>query len=111
MYKKISAILVPTILAIGIIAFMLYRVWGDLLEALQHMVPAYLAAGIIICLIAWWLRGWRYQTILKSLNYPVSITVATACIFVSQTVNLIVPARLGDFVRVFILKHEYNLIL
>ena len=108
MYKKISAILVPTILAIGIIAFMLYRVWGDLLEALQHMVPAYLAAGIFICLIAWWLRGWRYQTILKSLNYPVSITVATACIFVSQTVNLIVPARLGDFVRVFILKHEYN---
>ena len=69
MYKKISAILVPTIIAIGIIAFMLYRVWGDLLEALQHMVPAYLAAGIIICLIAWWLRGWRYQTILKSLNY------------------------------------------
>lgn len=108
MYKKISAILVPTILAIGIIAFMLYRVWGDLLEALQHMVPAYLVAGVIICLLAWGLRGWRYQTILKSLNYKVSFTVATACIFVSQTVNLIVPARLGDFVRVFILKHEYN---
>jgi len=108
MYKKISAILVPTILAFGIIAFMLYRVWGDLIDALQHIVPEYLAAGIIICLIAWGLRGWRYQAILKSLNYPVSITVATACIFVSQTVNLIVPARLGDFVRVFILKHEYN---
>jgi uncharacterized membrane protein YbhN (UPF0104 family) len=108
MYKKISAILVPTILAFGIIAFMLYRVWGDLIDALQHMVPEYLAAGVIICLIAWGLRGWRYQTILKSLNYPVSFLVATACIFVSQTVNLIVPARLGDFVRVFILKHEYN---
>jgi uncharacterized membrane protein YbhN (UPF0104 family) len=36
------------------------------------------------------------------------VTVSTACIFVSQTVNLIVPARLGDFVRVFILKHEFN---
>jgi hypothetical protein len=108
MYKKISAILVPTILAIGIIAFMLYRVWGDLLEALRHMVPEYLAAAIVICLVAWWLRGLRYQTILKSLNYPVNISVATACIFVSQTVNLIVPARLGDFVRVFILKHEYK---
>ncbi|MFA4824424.1 MAG: lysylphosphatidylglycerol synthase transmembrane domain-containing protein [Methanoregula sp.] len=108
MYKKISAIVVPTILAFGIIAYMLYRVWGDLLEALQHIVPQYLAAGVIICLMAWWLRGWRYHTILKSLNCPASITIATACIFVSQTVNLIVPARLGDFVRVFILKHEYN---
>ena len=108
MYKKISAILVPTILAIGIIGFMLYRVWDDLIQALQLMEPRFLAIGIFICLIAWWLRGWRYHSILNSLNYSVSVTVATACIFVSQTVNLIVPARLGDFVRVFILKHEYN---
>ena len=42
------------------------------------------------------------------LDYDVGVTVSTACIFVSQTVNLIVPARLGDFVRVFILKHEFN---
>ena len=108
MYKKISAILVPTIFAMGIIAYMLYRVWDDLVTALQLIVPGYLAIAIIICLFAWWLRGWRYHTILNSLNYAVSVTVATACIFVSQTVNLIVPARLGDFVRVFILKHEYN---
>jgi len=108
MYKKISAILVPTILAIGIITYMLYRVWDDLVKALQLIVPEYLAIAIIICLVAWWLRGWRYHTILNSLNYPISVTVATACIFVSQTVNLIVPARLGDFIRVFILKHEYN---
>jgi hypothetical protein len=64
--------------------------------------------GILICLCAWWLRGWRYHVILKNLSYQVSITASTACIFISQTVNLIVPARLGDFVRVFILKHEYN---
>jgi glycosyltransferase AglD len=108
MYKKISAILIPTILAIGIIAYMLYRVWDDLIQALQLLEPEFLVVGVVICLIAWWLRGWRYHTILNSLNYPVSVLVATACIFVSQTVNLIVPARLGDFVRVFILKHEYN---
>jgi len=62
----------------------------------------------LICLCAWWLRGWRYHVILKNLGYKVSITASTACIFISQTVNLIVPARLGDFVRVLILKHEYN---
>ena len=62
----------------------------------------------MICLCAWWLHGWRYHVILKNLSYKVSITASTACIFISQTVNLIVPARLGDFVRVLILKHEYN---
>jgi uncharacterized membrane protein YbhN (UPF0104 family) len=108
MYKKISAIVIPTFIAIAIIGYMLYRVWGDLLIALQNMLPIYLGVGIVICLIAWWLRGWRYRWILLALNYRVSLLVATACIFISQTVNLVVPARLGDFVRIFILKHEYN---
>ena len=108
MYRKISAIVIPTIIAIGIIAYMLFRVWDDLFIALKNITPAYLAVAVAICLCAWWLRGWRYHIILKNLNYSVSVAVSTACIFVSQTVNLIVPARLGDFVRVFILKHEYQ---
>jgi glycosyltransferase AglD len=108
MYRKISAIVVPTLIAIAILGYMLYSVWDQLLVAIQHIIPAYLLVAVPICLIAWVLRGWRYHTILKSLNYSVSVTASTACIFVSQTVNVIVPARLGDFVRVFILKHEYN---
>jgi hypothetical protein len=87
---------------------MLFRVWDDLFIALQNSIPAYLVVGMVICLCAWWLRGWRYHVILKNLSYQVSITASTACIFISQTVNLIVPARLGDFVRVLILKHEYK---
>jgi uncharacterized protein (TIRG00374 family) len=108
MYRKISAIVIPTVIAIGIVAFMLFRVWDDLFIALQNSIPEYLIVGTVICLCAWWLRGWRYHVILKNLSYQVSITASTACIFISQTVNLIVPARLGDFVRVLILKHEYN---
>ena len=108
MYKKISAIVVPSIIAIGILAFMLYNVWDDLFTALENSLPEYQAIAVIICLIAWILRGYRYQVILASLGYKIRILQSTACIFVSQTANLIVPARLGDFVRVFILKHEYN---
>ncbi|HVP96660.1 lysylphosphatidylglycerol synthase transmembrane domain-containing protein [Methanoregula sp.] len=108
MYRKISAILIPSLIAVGIIVYMIYRVWDDLLTALQHIVPIYLVAGVIICLSAWWLRGWRYNRILVGLNYHVGVTFSTACVFVSQTVNLIVPARLGDFVRIFILKHDYQ---
>jgi glycosyltransferase AglD len=109
MYRKISAIVIPTLLAVGIIAWMLFNVRDELLTALQHIIPAYLAVAVIICLLAWILRGWRYHYIIKSLGYQVGTMVSTACIFVSQTVNLIVPARLGDFVRVFILKHDYNI--
>ena len=108
MYRKISAIVIPTLLAVGIISWMLFNIRDDLSEALGHIVLEYLIIAVLICLLAWLLRGWRYRTILKSLGYLVGVLVSTACIFVSQTVNLIVPARHGDFVRVFILKHEYN---
>jgi hypothetical protein len=108
MYRKISAIVIPTLIAVGILGYMLYSIRDQILVALQHLIPEYFVVAVAICLCAWWLRGWRYHSILKSLNYRVSVTVSTACIFVSQTVNLIVPARLGDFVRVFILKHEFN---
>jgi uncharacterized protein (TIRG00374 family) len=109
MYRKISAIVVPTVIAAGIIIYMLYSIWDKLFIALQHLTVEYLLLGIGICLCAWGLRGWRYRRILQSLNYQVTVVVTTACVFVSQTANLIVPARLGDFVRVFILKHDYNM--
>ena len=108
MYRKISAILIPTLIAVGIIVYMLYRVWDELRTALQHIVPIYLGIAIIICLSAWWLRGWRYHRILLGLSYRIGVTFSMACVYVSQTVNLIVPARLGDFVRIFILKHDYQ---
>jgi uncharacterized protein (TIRG00374 family) len=108
MYRKISAIVIPTLIAAGILGYMLWSIRDDLLVAFEHIIPLYLVIAVTICLCAWWLRGWRYRSILKSLNYDVGIVVSTACIFVSQTVNLIIPARLGDFVRVFILKHEFS---
>ncbi len=108
MYRKISTIVIPTLIAAGILGYMLYSIRDDLLLAFQHIIPLYLVVAVAICLGAWWLRGWRYHTILSSLNYNIGVIVSTACIFVSQTANLIIPARLGDIVRVFILKHEFN---
>lgn len=108
MYRRISAFVIPTLIAVGILGYMLFSIWDDLLTAIRHIIPVYLAIAVALCLCAWWLRGWRYHSILKSLNYDVCVAVSTACIFVSQTVNLVIPARLGDFVRVFILKHEYG---
>jgi uncharacterized protein (TIRG00374 family) len=108
MYRKISAIVISTIIALGIIAFMLLRVRDDLITALEHVVWGYLLLAIVVCLAAWLLRGLRYKVILSGVGVSCGLLFSTGCIFVSQTANLIVPARLGDLVRVFILKHEYG---
>jgi len=106
MWKKVSAVVIPTLIAVGIVAYMLYRVWDDLLLTLEHAVLPFLFAAIGICVTAWVLRGYRYQFILQGLDVRKSLWFSTACIFISQTANLIVPARLGDLVRMLILKHD-----
>ncbi|MBN1195526.1 MAG: flippase-like domain-containing protein [Methanomicrobiaceae archaeon] len=106
MWRKISAVVIPTVLAVAIIAYMLVRVWDDLVVAVSHASPLALLAAVLLCTLAWWLRGGRYQYILQGLSVPVGVSFATACIFISQTANLIVPARLGDLVRMVILRHE-----
>ncbi len=106
MWKKVSAVVIPTLIAVGIVVYMLYRVWDDLLLTLEHAVIPFLFAAFGICVVAWVLRGYRYQFILRGLDVKKSLWFSTACIFISQTANLIVPARLGDFVRMLILKHE-----
>ena len=106
MWKKISAVLIPTVIAVAIIAWMLVRVWDDLLLALEHASLPFLILAVLVCSGAWLLRGWRYRFILKGLDIKIGLWFSTACIFVSQTANLIIPARLGDLVRLFILRHE-----
>jgi uncharacterized protein (TIRG00374 family) len=108
MYRKISAIAISTIIAVGIIVFMLYSVRDQLAAAIEHIVWGYLLIAIFICLAAWFFRGLRYRVILKGIGISCGLLFSTGCIFVSQTANLIVPARLGDLVRVFILRHEYQ---
>jgi len=106
MWRKVSAFLIPTLIAFGILAYMLWRVWDDLMVTIAHIHPLYLAFAVLICALAWVMRGWRYQAILGGLTVRLGLTFSTACILLSQTANLIVPARLGDLVRIFILKHE-----
>lgn len=106
MWKKVSAFLIPTLIAVGILTYMLWRVWDDLMITIVHIDPVYVAFATVICAFAWILRGWRYQAILRGLVVRIKLTFSTACILLSQTANLIIPARLGDLVRIFILKHE-----
>jgi len=106
MDRRVSVLIVSVILAAAIISFMLFRVWEDLLIAMGHWNPLYLAPAIAISTLGWFLRGARYRSILGRLDVRAGLAFSTACVLISQTANLIIPARLGDIVRIFILKHE-----
>ena len=95
-------------LAAIILGVMLTRVWDDLLIAVAQMQYFYAIPAIGFCLCSWLVGGYRYQRILHNMAIPADFFFATACIFLSQIINLIVPARLGDLVRFIPLHHEHK---
>lgn len=106
MYRRVTALALSIFLAVGIIALMLYSVKDHLVAAISNCNPLFLIPAVLICILSWWVRGYRYRVILNGLAVRVSLAFSTASIMISQTVNVFVPARLGDLVRVVILKHE-----
>jgi len=50
------------------------------------------------------LRGWRWTRLLKGAGYKVKVKDGTEILFLSWLVNCIVPAKLGDLYRAYLLK-------
>ncbi|WP_135819951.1 flippase-like domain-containing protein [Halostella litorea] len=58
----------------------------------------------LIYLLSWPLRGARYRDILAELGYDERVGFLTGAVFISQTGNLVFPARAGDAVRAYVVK-------
>jgi len=50
------------------------------------------------------LRGWRWTKLLRGAGYGVRVKDGTEILFLSWLVNCIVPAKLGDLYRAYLLK-------
>jgi uncharacterized protein (TIRG00374 family) len=106
MWRRISGILIPALIAGGILLYMLYEVRDSLMAAISIAIPQYLLLALIIAGGTWFVRGFRYVVILDGLAIRLTTLHSTAIVLLSQTANLVVPARLGDLVRMFILRDE-----
>jgi uncharacterized protein (TIRG00374 family) len=106
MWRRISGILIPALIAGGILLYMLYEVRDSLIAAISIAIPQYLLLALIIAGGTWFVRGFRYVVILDGLAIRLTTLHSTAIVLLSQTANLVVPARLGDLVRMFILRDE-----
>ncbi len=106
MWKKTIIFLLTTLLAVGILGCMLWYVRDDIIIAVQYVVYPYLAGAVLLGIGTWILRGGRYQYVLRQLKTRCGLIFSTASILICQLVNIIVPARLGDFMRVGILRRS-----
>ena len=69
----------------------------------QASLPLVAFSGLVY-VVSWPLRGSRYRDILEKLGFAEEIGFLTGAIFISQTGNLVFPARAGDAVRAYVVK-------
>lgn len=62
------------------------------------------AVSALVYLLSWPLRGIRYRDILEAMGHKEQWSFLTGAIFISQTGNLVFPARAGDAIRAYVVK-------
>ncbi|KKH15892.1 dolichol-P-glucose synthetase [Methanosarcina mazei] len=82
---------------------------SEVLENIKHVSPGTLALASFVYCASWPLRGMRFQQILNRLGNHYGIGFLTGSIFISQSANVILPARIGDLSRMYILKKSKDL--
>ncbi|MFP4529867.1 MAG: flippase-like domain-containing protein [Halodesulfurarchaeum sp.] len=94
-------------LLLSVVAIGLMFVYLDPRTVFAEMMradPVLIVVGAAIYVLSWPIRGWRYADILSALGYRERAGFLTGAIFISQTGNLVFPARAGDAVRAYVVK-------
>ena len=102
--RKVSMAVGVLMTLVAIALMTVYIDFEQVIERMAEADPALVAAAAAVYLVSWPLRGARYRDILDELGFPSSWKFLTGAIFISQTGNLVFPARLGDGVRAYVVK-------
>ena len=77
---------------------------GQLVDSVANANPALLLAALAIYYVGFPLRGYRWLLLLRGAGTKVSLRDSTEIIFISWLVNCLVPAKLGDVYRAYLLR-------
>jgi len=95
-----------------ILALALTTVYLDpstVIERMRGADPALIVLAAVVYALSWPIRGLRYRDILREIGYHERTAFLTGATFISQTGNLVFPARLGDGVRAYVVKARRNI--
>ncbi len=105
--RTIVSIVLPLVLIV-LIGFNLRGLdIQELINTILSANPWYLLAAFAIYYLGFPLRGFRWQRLLRYAGTEISLRDSTEIIFISWLVNCLVPAKLGDVYRAWLLKANY----
>jgi uncharacterized protein (TIRG00374 family) len=100
--------IISLILPIFLLVLFARALPGFHLEELPSLIlganPWLLLAAFGVYYLGFPLRGLRWAILVRGTGYPLRVGDSTEIIFISWTVNCLVPAKLGDLYRAYLLK-------
>ena len=109
--RTIISIVLPIVLLI-LIAFNLRELdFNKLVTTIVSANPLLLIAAFTIFYLGFPLRGLRWQWLLRSAGTRIGLRDSMEIIFISWLVNCLVPAKLGDVYRAWLLRANFTVSL
>jgi len=102
--RRVSAVAGTVLVALALMLMTTYLDPGEVWANMRSADVALVGIAAVVYVFSWPLRGLRYRDILDCLGYRSDPGFLTGAIFISQTGNLVFPARLGDAVRAYVMK-------
>jgi uncharacterized protein (TIRG00374 family) len=109
--KTIISIVVPIVLVV-LVAVAVGNIRFDQLAAsISQANPFLLLAALAIYYVGFPLRGYRWMVLLRGAGTQIRMRDSTEIIFISWLVNCLVPAKLGDVYRAWLLRLNFTVSL
>jgi len=102
--RRVSLTAGTLLTVLAIVLMTQYIDFGSVLAEMRAADPTLVAVATVVYVFSWPLRGLRYRDILRDLGYRERVGFLTGAVFISQTGNLVFPARAGDAVRAYVVK-------
>jgi hypothetical protein len=102
--RTIVSLIIPIlVIVLVLVAFPSFHF--DQLPALIGQANLWLLlAAFVVYYLGFPLRGWRWAILLRNAGSPIRLRDSTEIIFISWLVNCLVPAKLGDVYRAYLVK-------
>ncbi|MEP7158730.1 MAG: lysylphosphatidylglycerol synthase transmembrane domain-containing protein [Chloroflexota bacterium] len=109
--RTIISLVVPIVLLVLLATRVPDLHLAELTQTILGANTWFLVAAIVIYYLGFPLRGYRWQLLLRGAGTRIGLRDSTEIMFLSWLVNCLVPAKLGDVYRAWLLKANFTVSL
>ena len=106
--RTIVSIVLPIIILVLIYRALPNFQLDQLVDLILGANPWWLLAAFAVYYLGFPLRGYRWLLLLRGTGFSIKLKDSSEIIYISWLVNCLVPAKLGDVYRAYLLRSNYD---